>query len=287
MGTVDSAEDTVEVICRTDKCEAETVYLSRRQLCNSSSFLAAKAFLSSHYYTYGWDATPIDIVRLDVEVYTFSVRYSIPALANQALYQLESNLQQHWSEVATHVVSQVYDSKLRQCGALRRVLLKVAYGLGEDREDPSGGVRAGWPDFLVELLEERAYQSTMALTAGGPHLIPPVEWYYEEFSRRLGTQGVAHALPSLIRTVRHLLQASPEDGYACLALIWRILRPWELPQLDGDGCIALLLHASEGSDDAWESYVYQLVSLLRSQLPPAYQAGAYGGLMTEGLRPKS
>lgn len=42
MGTVDSAEDTVEVICRTDKCEAETVYLSRRQLCNSSSFLAAK-----------------------------------------------------------------------------------------------------------------------------------------------------------------------------------------------------------------------------------------------------
>ncbi|KAB8067788.1 hypothetical protein BDV29DRAFT_163018 [Aspergillus leporis] len=223
-------------------------------------------FMLSQHYTYQSNAEPFSRVTSDIETYAFSVRNSVPALANRALHQLDVNLRQHWHEVGTAAVSLVYDPNLRLLGSLQQVLVKVAYELGADPEAHVGGGRYGSAYFLEDLQEERAYQNMLSATARGPRHSPPAVWYHDELSRRMAADGPSHALWGFLSAARHLLRTSPDDGRACIAAIWRIARLWESQQeAEGIRYATLSLLAPMDSDSNWRRHIRQLV-LLHSQL---------------------
>ncbi|THC88111.1 hypothetical protein EYZ11_012441 [Aspergillus tanneri] len=201
----------------------------------------------------------------------FSVRLSIPALANRALYQFQTDLQQHWHEVGTAAVSSVYSSEQRPFASLRRSLLKVACELGVD-QDGYGGDRYRSSDFLDELREERAHQNMMAVATRGLRSSPPTVWYHDELSRRLEAHGPRHAFQDFLCAARHWLHASPEDAQACVMAIWRVARPWEFQsEAQSKEFKDLLRLAVVDAGSHWGSHASQLALLFESQLPPAYQ----------------
>ncbi|KAE8334312.1 hypothetical protein BDV24DRAFT_170321 [Aspergillus arachidicola] len=229
-------------------------------------------FLTSRCYTYQSNAPPSARIESDVDTYSFCMRNSIPFLANQALSQLQINLRRYWPDVCRMAKALIYSPERRHYRSLRQVLVRVAYELGAHQGAQYTDSACASADFFEDLQEQWAYQNMLAVPPRRPCQSPPAVWYSDELSRRVEANGPSNALWGFLRAARDLLQRNPEDGWACISAIWRVVRPWEFePQLESRTFVVLSLLALLDSESSWEYHASRLVLLLQAQLPPVYR----------------